>query len=102
MITTVRGDITSCDLKNILPHEYLLSDICSLVSPIEDEDFLKPLTLFNYGKVSRNPYAVLDNACICDMDVVTNIIPMMEDFGISVNDIDTIMTQNPIRFLERG
>ena len=34
--------------------------------------------------------------------VVTNIIPMMEDFGISANDIDTIMTQNPIRFLERG
>ncbi len=70
MITTVRGDITSEGLKNILSHEHLFSDIRSLVSPIDDEDFLRPLTLSNYGKVSRNPYAVLDNACIGDMDVV--------------------------------
>ena len=34
--------------------------------------------------------------------VITNIIPMMQDFGISDKDIDIMMKENPIRFLERG
>jgi len=31
-----------------------------------------------------------------------NIVPMMEDFGIKPEDINTIIRDNPVRFLERG
>jgi len=31
-----------------------------------------------------------------------NIVPMMEDFGISQKDIETIIRDNPVRMLERG
>ena len=31
-----------------------------------------------------------------------NIVPMMEDFGIDKKNIETIIRDNPIRFLERG
>ena len=34
--------------------------------------------------------------------VLKNIVPMMEDFGISRKDIQTIIRDNPVRMLERG
>lgn len=81
MITTVKGDITSDGIKYVLPHEHLFSDLRPLVDPIDDEDFYKPLSLSNYGKVSRNPYAVLDNALIGDVDTMTNEVNAYKKSG---------------------
>lgn len=64
MITTVLGNIKEDEVKYVLPHEHVLSDLRPLVSPIDDEDFARELTLSNFGKVTRNPYAVLDNALL--------------------------------------
>ncbi len=91
MITTVRGDITSEGLKNILPHEHLFSDLRPLVAPIDDEDFYKPLSLSNFGKVTRNPYAILDNALIGDVDVVTNEVNAYKKSGGNlIADVTTL------------
>lgn len=69
MLRTVCGDITAEDQKLVLPHEHLLCDLRPLVAPIDDEDFYKELSLSNFGKVLRNPYAVLDNAYIGSPEV---------------------------------
>lgn len=91
MITTVRGDITSDGLKNVLPHEHLFSDLRPLVAPIDDEDFYKPLSLSNFGKVTRNPYAILDNALIGDVDVVTNEVNAYKKSGGNlIADVTTL------------
>lgn len=91
MITTVRGDIISEGLKNVLPHEHLFSDLRSLVAPIDDEDFYKPLSLSNFGKVTRNPYAILDNALIGDVDVVTNEVNAYKKSGGNlIADVTTL------------
>lgn len=81
MITTVTGDITAEGIKNVLPHEHFLSDLRPLVAPIDDEDFLKPLSLSNYGKVSRNPYAVLDNANLDSVDVMVKELEIYKNAG---------------------
>jgi len=91
MITTVRGDITSDGLKNVLPHEHLFSDLRPLVAPIDDEDFYKPLSLSNFGKVTRNPYAILDNALIGDVDVVTKEVNAYKKSGGNlIADVTTL------------
>ena len=91
MITTVKGDITSEGLKNILPHEHLFSDLRPLVAPIDDEDFYKPLSLSNFGKVTRNPYAVLDNALIGGLDVVTKEVNAYKKSGGNlIADVTTL------------
>ncbi|MBR5505894.1 MAG: hypothetical protein IKV73_06280 [Clostridia bacterium] len=91
MITTVRGDITSEGLKNVLPHEHLFSDLRPLVAPIDDEDFYKPLSLSNFGKVTRNPYAILDNALIGDADVVTKEVNAYKKSGGNlIADVTTL------------
>lgn len=69
MITTVTGDISSDGLQYILPHEHIFCDLRFGVAPLDDEDFYKPLTLQNFGKVTRNPYAVLDNALLDNIDI---------------------------------
>ena len=71
MLRTVCGDITAENQKLVLPHEHLLCDLRPLVAPIDDEDFYKELSLSNFGKVLRNPYAVLDNAYIGSPEVAT-------------------------------
>lgn len=81
MITTVKGDITSGGIKYVLPHEHFLSDLRPLVAPIDDEDFLLPLSLSNYGKVSRNPYAVLDNANLDSVDVMVKELEIYKRAG---------------------
>lgn len=91
MITTVRGDITSDGLKNVLPHEHLFSDLRPLVAPIDDEDFYQPLSLSNFGKVTRNPYAILDNALIGDADVVTKEVNAYKKSGGNlIADVTTL------------
>ena len=69
MIRTVMGDISSEGVKLALPHEHLLCDLRPLVAPLDDEDVYRELSLSNFGKVTRNPYAVLDNALTDNEDV---------------------------------
>ena len=90
MITTVTGDITAKDVKYALPHEHIFVDLRPLVSPIDDEDFYKPLSLSNFGKVSRNPYAVLDNALLDDADIAIKEMGIFKKAGGSlVVDVTT-------------
>lgn len=70
MITTVKGNISADGIRYVLPHEHLLSDLRPLVSPLDDEDFYKEVSLSNFGKLTRNPYAVLDNALLDNIDIV--------------------------------
>ena len=91
MITTIKGDITSEGLKNLLPHEHILSDLRPLVAPLDDEDFYKPITLENFGKLTRNPYAILDNALIGDADVAIKELKKYKDAGGTlIADVTTV------------
>ena len=91
MLRTVTGDITQENQKYVLPHEHLISDLRPLVAPIDDEDFYKELSLSNYGKVSRNPYAVLDNANLESPEVaIRELIEYKKAGGTLVADVTTL------------
>ena len=75
------GNITSEGIKNVLPHEHLISDLRPLVAPLDDEDFYKELSLSNFGKVTRNPYAVLDNALLGSVDVAVKELEIYKKAG---------------------
>ena len=47
-----------------LPHEHFFSDLRTLVAPIDNGISYDKVQLNNYGALSRNPYAVLDNAVL--------------------------------------
>ena len=84
MITTVTGDIKRDSVKYLLPHEHLFFDMRPLVSPIDDPDFHKKLALSNFGKVSRNPYAVLDNAAMDEDDIQTEELKILKNTGCNL------------------
>ena len=91
MITTVKGNVTRENHKYVLPHEHLISDLRPLVAPIDDEDFYRELSLSNFGKVTRNPYAVLDNAYLGSVDVaVKELIEYKKAGGTLVADVTTL------------
>lgn len=91
MLRTVTGDITRENQKYVLPHEHLISDLRPLVAPIDDEDFYKELSLENFGKVTRNPYAVLDNAYLGSPKIaVRELIEYKKAGGTLVADVTTI------------
>ena len=66
MIQTILGWIENDTITAALPHEHILSDLRPLVSPLDNGIFHEKVTLSNYGALSRNPYAVLDNAVLDD------------------------------------
>ncbi|MBR4767703.1 MAG: hypothetical protein IK088_01880 [Lachnospiraceae bacterium] len=102
MITTIKGEIDQKELKYILPHEHLFSDLRPLVAPLDDEDFGKKLSLANYGKVSRNPYAVLDNAFLEGEDVQTYELKEFKKAGGSlIADVTTDDFGRDIQALRR-
>ncbi len=77
MIQTVTGRIENDIVKAALPHEHILCDLRSLVVPLDNGVFFEKVALSNYGELSRNPYAVLDNALLDDkaaaMDEMTRL-----------------------------
>ena len=102
MITTIKGDIKSDELNYILPHEHIISDLRPLVAPLDDEDFYKPLSLSNYGKVSRNPYAVLDNALIDNVDIAICELKKFKNAGGSlIADVTTKDFGRDIQILKK-
>lgn len=84
MITTVTGDISSQGLKNILPHEHIFCDLRPLVAPLDDEDFYEEVRLSNFGKLTRNPYAVLDNALLDSMEIQAKELTIYKKQGGSL------------------
>lgn len=66
MIQTVTGWIDSSAVGRVLPHEHILCDLRKLVAPLDNGIFYDKVALCNYGALSRNPYAVLDNALLDD------------------------------------
>ncbi len=84
MIVTVRGEISSVKEGVILPHEHIISDLRPLVDPLDIPEFYEPLSLSNYGMVSRNPYAVLDNALLPTADIQTEELKRFKKNGGSM------------------
>lgn len=91
MIRTVTGDIRGELVKYPLAHEHLLSDLRPLVAPLDDEDFYKEISLSNFGKLTRNPYAILDNAYLEGIDTVVRELEFYKKSGGNlIADVTTI------------
>ncbi len=81
MIITVKGEIEKTQSGVILPHEHIFSDLRPLVDPLDIPEFYEPLQLSNYGMVTRNPYAVLDNALLPGVDIQTEELKRFKNNG---------------------
>ncbi len=90
MIQTVTGVISGAQIKSALPHEHVLSDLRPLVAPIDNGIFYEKISLSNYGALSRNPYAVLDNAVLDDKEAVIDEFKNLSKIGFNlVADVTT-------------
>lgn len=91
MIQTVLGQIDSSEVKYALPHEHLLSDLRPLVAPLDNGVFYDKVALENYGELSRNPYAVLDNALLDDKENLYDEFARLKSAGCNlVTDVTTM------------
>ena len=90
MIQTVLGNIDSSLVKAALVHEHILSDLRPLVAPIDNGIFYDKVALSNYGALSRNPYAVLDNAVLDDKEAAMEEFKNLAKIGFNlVADVTT-------------
>lgn len=90
MLQTVLGEIEASSVKAVLPHEHLLSDLRPLVSPIDNGIFYDKVRLSNRGALSRNPYAVLDNAVLDDESAIEEELNGIKKVGFNlVADVTT-------------
>ncbi|MFC3804195.1 phosphotriesterase [Cohnella sp. GCM10012308] len=73
-VMTVTGKVRSDSLGWVLPHEHAFIDLRRLVPAVSEISRKRlaqeQVSLANFGKLMRNPYAVLDNAVIDDEKVV--------------------------------
>lgn len=93
-ITTVTGDISKDKLGKTLPHEHIFCDLRSLVGEYSEigrrNIFEEKITLQNYGHLRRNPYAVLDNAVINELNVQeAEVLEWRKAGGDSIVDVTT-------------
>ncbi len=102
MITTVTGNLPAENFQYILSHEHLLFDCRMLVAPLEDADFYKELSLSNFGKVSRNPYAVLENAAQTDLAVAVQELEAYKKAGgtLVVDATTADFGRDPLKLVE--
>ena len=90
MIQTVLGNIESSAVTAALPHEHVLSDLRPLVSPLDNGIFYDKISLSNYGALSRNPYAVLDNSVLDDKQAAISEFQALAKIGFNlVADVTT-------------
>lgn len=90
MIQTVLGSIDAEQIVAALPHEHILSDLRSLVAPLDNDIFYDKVSLSNYGALSRNPYAVLDNAVLDDKEAAIGEFKNLAKIGFNlVADVTT-------------
>ncbi len=90
MIQTVLGQIENSEVKMALAHEHLLCDLRPLVAPLDNGVFYDKVALENYGELSRNPYAVLDNAVLDDREGLVDEFNRLKKAGCNlVADVTT-------------
>lgn len=90
MIQTVTGWIENDAVKGVLPHEHILCDLRPLVAPLDNGVFYEKVSLSNYGELSRNPYAVLDNAVLDDREAAIDEMHRLRKAGFNlVADVTT-------------
>lgn len=90
MIQTVSGWIENSQVMAVLPHEHILSDLRPLVAPLDNGIFHEKVSLLNYGALSRNPYAVLDNAVLDDKEAAMSEFRRLAQIGFNlVADVTT-------------
>lgn len=82
-INTVCGEIDKKDAGIILPHEHLLINLEVFTVPPQDREnvFYKKLALNNLKYVRKEPYSILDNAIIEDVDVAINEAKFFKQAG---------------------
>ena len=84
MIQTVTGPVSAGEIGRVLPHEHILCDLRSLVAPLDNGIFYDKVSLSNYGALSRNPYAVLDNAVLDDALAATQECVLLKKAGFNL------------------
>lgn len=100
MIQTVLGWIEREAVSAVLPHEHILSDLRPLVEPVDNGVFYEKVALHNYGELSRNPYAVLDNAVLDDREAAIDEFIRLNKTGFNlVADVTTADFGRDVRFL---
>ena len=83
MITTVNGEIREDQLGVTLSHEHIFIDMrgCVDVSGNEPECFYQNVDMNNRGEVLADPYAILDNALLDEMDAATEEVAEFQKWG---------------------
>ena len=84
MIQTVTGWIENSAVQRVLPHEHILCDLRDLVAPLDNGIFYDEVALSNYGALSRNPYAVLDNALLGDRQAAIEECHLLRKAGFNL------------------
>ena len=84
MIQTVLGPVRPEEIGRVLPHEHMRCDLRSLVAPLDNGIFYDKVALSNYGALSRNPYAVLDNACLDDREAAAKECRLLKKAGFDL------------------
>ena len=100
MIQTVTDLIKNEEVTAALPHEHILSDLRPLVQLLDNGIFYDKVSLQNYGALSRNPYAVLDNAVLDDKEAAIDEFHRLKKAGFNlVADATTGDFGRDVRFL---
>lgn len=100
MIQTVTGWIDNDIVTAALPHEHILSDLRPLVQPLDNGVFYEKVALHNYGELSRNPYAVLDNALLDDREAAVDEFRRLKTAGFNlIADVTTSDFGRDVRFM---
>jgi len=90
VIQTVLGNIENSVVTAALPHEHVLSDLRPLVAPLDNGIFYDEISLSNYGALSRNPYALLDNSVLNDKEAIISEFQTLSKIGFNlVADVTT-------------
>ncbi len=84
MIQTVLGSVGAELIVRVLPHEHMLCDLRPLVAPLDNGIFYDKVALSNYGALSRNPYAVLDNAALDDREAAAKECRLLKKAGFDL------------------
>ncbi len=83
MINTALGEISPAELGVTSSHEHVLIDMrhCVDVTGNEPEIFFENITLENRGEVLSDPYAILDNALLSEIDKAVWEMKFFKQFG---------------------
>lgn len=84
MLQTILGEINASEVGAVLPHEHFFSDLRPLVAPLDNGIFYDKVRLSNYGALSRNPYAVLDNAVLDSETAVEDELTRIKNAGFNL------------------